>query len=199
MRNRPALTASDVQPATCFISSAAKTAAVTRRPTKFWEDRVKERPVFLKFPDNLPIQGRFRRGGALVALALVVAAAPPAPARAAETPLRMIVFPGVQNLPIYAAQAKGFFARRELRVDLTFTPNSMALREGLAKGTYDLAHTAVDNAIAMVELAKVDVVVLMGGDSSLNGLYVQPDIQSVAELRGRTVAVVGGVALRRPC
>ena len=35
----------------------AKTAAVTRRPTKFWEDRVKERPVFLKFPDNLPIQG----------------------------------------------------------------------------------------------------------------------------------------------
>src|SRR3989440_13091130 len=35
----------------------ARTAAVTRRPTKFWEDRVKERPVFLKFPDNLPIQG----------------------------------------------------------------------------------------------------------------------------------------------
>jgi glc operon protein GlcG len=35
----------------------AKTAAITRRPTKFWEDRVKERAVFLKFPDNLPIQG----------------------------------------------------------------------------------------------------------------------------------------------
>ena len=35
----------------------ARTAAVTRRPTKFWEERVKERPVFLKFPDNLPIQG----------------------------------------------------------------------------------------------------------------------------------------------
>lgn len=35
----------------------ARTAAVTRRSTKFWEDRVKERPVFLKFPDNLPIQG----------------------------------------------------------------------------------------------------------------------------------------------
>ena len=35
----------------------ASTAAITRRPTKFWEDRVKERPVFLKFPDNLPIQG----------------------------------------------------------------------------------------------------------------------------------------------
>jgi uncharacterized protein GlcG (DUF336 family) len=38
-------------------TSKASTAAVSRRPTKFWEDRVKERPVFLKFPDNLPIQG----------------------------------------------------------------------------------------------------------------------------------------------
>jgi glc operon protein GlcG len=35
----------------------AKTAAITRRPTKFWEDRIKERPAFLKFPDSLPIQG----------------------------------------------------------------------------------------------------------------------------------------------
>ena len=34
------------------------TAAITRRATKFWEDRVKERPSMMKFPDNLPIQGR---------------------------------------------------------------------------------------------------------------------------------------------
>ena len=45
-------------PMTAEVASGkARTAAVTRRPTKFWEDRVKERPVFLKFPDNLPIQG----------------------------------------------------------------------------------------------------------------------------------------------
>jgi glc operon protein GlcG len=45
-------------PLTAEVAAAkARTAAVTRRPTKFWEDRVKERPVFLKFPDNLPIQG----------------------------------------------------------------------------------------------------------------------------------------------
>ena len=45
-------------PMTAEVASGkASTAAVTRRPTKFWEDRVKERPVFLKFPDNLPIQG----------------------------------------------------------------------------------------------------------------------------------------------
>jgi uncharacterized protein GlcG (DUF336 family) len=38
-------------------ASKARTAAVTRRPTKAWEDMVKDRPVFLKFPENLPIQG----------------------------------------------------------------------------------------------------------------------------------------------
>jgi uncharacterized protein GlcG (DUF336 family) len=35
----------------------ARTAAVTGRSTKFWEDRIKDRPVFLNFPDSLPIQG----------------------------------------------------------------------------------------------------------------------------------------------
>ena len=96
MRNKPALTASDVQKmvAACrneatknkwnvtiavvddaghllylermdgagpmsaeVAAGKASTAARTRRPTKFWEDRVKERPAFVKFPDNLPIQG----------------------------------------------------------------------------------------------------------------------------------------------
>jgi len=38
-------------------TSKASTAAIWRRPTKFWEDRVKDRLVFLKFPGNLPIQG----------------------------------------------------------------------------------------------------------------------------------------------
>ena len=110
-------------------------------------------------------------------------------ALAAETTLKVTVFPGVQNLAIFAAQEKGFFAARGLNVDLAFTPNSIELRAGLAKGTFDLAHTAVDNAVAMVELDKADVAVLMGGDSSLNGLYVQSGITAIAELRGKTVAV----------
>jgi glc operon protein GlcG len=35
----------------------ARTAALMRRPSKFWEERVKDRPGMLKFPDILPIQG----------------------------------------------------------------------------------------------------------------------------------------------
>jgi uncharacterized protein GlcG (DUF336 family) len=35
----------------------ARTAALTRQPTKIWEDRVKERPVFLNYPAGLAIWG----------------------------------------------------------------------------------------------------------------------------------------------
>jgi uncharacterized protein GlcG (DUF336 family) len=35
----------------------ARMAAMTGRPTKFWEERVKDRPSFLNFPNAVPIQG----------------------------------------------------------------------------------------------------------------------------------------------
>src|SRR5262245_32977615 len=35
----------------------ARTSAATKRPTKFFEDRVKERPAFMGFPAGLLIQG----------------------------------------------------------------------------------------------------------------------------------------------
>lgn len=35
----------------------ARTSAMTRRPSKFFEDRVKERPAFVSFPAGLLIQG----------------------------------------------------------------------------------------------------------------------------------------------
>jgi len=96
MRNKPSLTASDVQkmvaackneatknkwnvsiavvddagyllylerldgagPVTAEVAmEKAITSARTRRPSKFWEDRIKERPSFMKFPGVLPLQG----------------------------------------------------------------------------------------------------------------------------------------------
>lgn len=103
--------------------------------------------------------------------------------------LEVIVFEGVQNLPLFAAEEQGFFAERGVEVNVQFTPNSWVLRDGLAEGRYQIAHTAVDNAIAMVETAKKDVAIVMGGDSGFNNLFFQPDIASFEELRGKTVLV----------
>src|SRR2546426_11312403 len=45
-------------PVTAEVATGkATTAARTRRPTKFWEDRIKERPSFMKFPGVLRLQG----------------------------------------------------------------------------------------------------------------------------------------------
>lgn len=103
--------------------------------------------------------------------------------------LRVKVFPGAQNLPLYAGLAQGFFARRGIAVELLFTANSVELRDGLTKGDFDIAHSAVDNAVAMVELAGRDVAILTGGDSSMNDIIVQANVASLADLRGRIVVV----------
>src|SRR5262245_20343516 len=105
------------------------------------------------------------------------------------TPLRVKVFPGAQNLAHYVGLSKGIFAKHGVQVDLQFTKTSDELRNGLADGAIDIAHAAVDNAVAMVELAGKDVVIVTGGDSSMNEFFVQPEIRSVAHLRGRTVVV----------
>ena len=118
------------------------------------------------------------------ALALALTAA-----RADDVKLTVIVFPGVQNLPMFSAQAKGLFAKRGLAVDLKFTPNSEELRNGLAEGRYQIAHSAVDNAFALKDKANVDIAVVLGGDDSFNRLIVQPEIASLADIKGKTVAV----------
>ncbi len=103
--------------------------------------------------------------------------------------LRVKVFPGFQNLPFFAAQAQSTFARHGLTVDLQFTQTSGELRGGLARGDLEIAHAGVDNAVAMVETAGADVVVVMGGDTGMNELFVQPSIGAVSDLRGKTVIV----------
>ncbi len=71
----------------------------------------------------------------------------------AQTALKVMVFPGLANYSIFAAQHKGFFAKHGLSIELINTPNSELQRERLAKGEIQIAETAADNAVAMVELA----------------------------------------------
>jgi ABC-type nitrate/sulfonate/bicarbonate transport system substrate-binding protein len=109
--------------------------------------------------------------------------------QAEPTKLTVMVFQGTQNLPLFAAQTKGFFAKRGLEVEIKVAPTSDELRNGLKDGRYQVVHGAVDNAIAMAEVAKADIAVVCGGDNGWNELYVQPEIASYADLRGKTVIV----------
>ena len=108
---------------------------------------------------------------------------------AAQTKLKVMVFPGLANLAIFAAQHNNFFGKQGLAIELLNTPNSDVLRDGLAKGDHQIAHAAVDNAVAMIELAKADVIIVTGGDNGFNRIFVQPEINSYADLRGKAVVV----------
>jgi ABC-type nitrate/sulfonate/bicarbonate transport system substrate-binding protein len=97
--------------------------------------------------------------------------------------ITIMVFPGMHNLPLLATQAKGFFARHGLQVDIKFAPSGAELRNGLAAGRYQIVHGAIDQATAMAEVAKADLAVIMGGDNGFNSLFVQPEIQTIAKLQ----------------
>lgn len=123
-------------------------------------------------------------GGAALAGALAMTGA-----AQAQDDLKVMVFSGVQNMPIIVAQAKGFFTKRGLSVEVLNAPSSDALRNGLMEGKHQIVHGGVDNAVAMVEVAKADISILMGGDNGWNRFIVQGDTASIKDLRGKTVIV----------
>ncbi|WP_203076683.1 ABC transporter substrate-binding protein [Falsiroseomonas ponticola] len=116
------------------------------------------------------------------------ALAAPGLARAQATTLKVKVFPGLANLPLFAGQHTGAFERRGLNIVIENTPNSDVLRNGLAAGDHQLVVAGVDNAVAMAE-AGHDIGILIGGDSAFNAFYVKPEIQGWAGLRGKTLIV----------
>ncbi len=103
--------------------------------------------------------------------------------------LHVNTFPTARSLPFYVAVERGFFARHGLNVDLQFTKSSKSQRAALADGSVDIVHSAVDNALAMIDVAKVDVVIVSGGDSGTNEFYVQDDVKDFAGVRGRAIVV----------
>jgi ABC-type nitrate/sulfonate/bicarbonate transport system substrate-binding protein len=109
--------------------------------------------------------------------------------RAQETKLTVMVFRGGQNLPLLAAQSKGFFAKRGLSVELKIAPSATELPIGLSDGRWQIIHSTADNAVGIADVNKLDVALIIGGDNAFNHLIAQQDVQSLAELRGKTIVV----------
>ena len=110
--------------------------------------------------------------------------------------IRVVVFPGGFNWPIWVAQERGFFVAEGLDVQVTPTPNSVFQLSGLIEGTFDLAHTAFDNIVAYDEgqgeaqvTGSPDLVAVMGGDNGFLRLVTIPEIASYADLKDRELSV----------
>ena len=90
-------------------------------------------------------------------LAIVLGLCLTAAAAADElTPVRVNTFPNAKALPFHAGLANGIFAKHGIKLELEFTESSRSQREGLAAGRFDVAQSALDNAVAMIEVARRD-------------------------------------------
>jgi ABC-type nitrate/sulfonate/bicarbonate transport system substrate-binding protein len=117
---------------------------------------------------------------------------------AARTSLRVCVFKGLQNLPLYVGRQQGFFIAHGLDVEIVYTAGSAAQFAGLAQGEYDLIQTAPDNVVnynnnpaeLVTDLANAArVVMLSGGSTGPLSVYAQPTAVSCADLRGSVLGV----------
>ena len=110
--------------------------------------------------------------------------------------LRVSVFPGGFNWPIFVAEELGFFARDGLAIDVIPTTGSIAQMTDLARSACDIAMTAFDNIVAYVEGegeapigAQPEFFAFLGSDDSFLNLVARADVASIADLRGRSVSV----------
>lgn len=65
--------------------------------------------------------------------------------------LRVIVFAGGFNLPLWVADRNGYCAEQGLQTRLTNTPGSVYQMTKLLAGNYDIAMTTIDNVVAYDE------------------------------------------------
>jgi len=111
-------------------------------------------------------------------------------------PINVITFGGGVNLPIFAAQRQGFFAKHGVEINLRYTPNSIYLMTGLIEGRFDIATSSIDNLVAYQEgqgeapvKVQPDLVAFTGLENGFLNLVAIPEVKSVGELRGKDLGV----------
>jgi ABC-type nitrate/sulfonate/bicarbonate transport system substrate-binding protein len=134
--------------------------------------------------------GRFVRALVILGVAAWSAAAQ------AQTPLRVVAFDGGWNLPIWAAQRQGLFEAQGVAVQLSYTPNSGFLITSLQDGKFEIGFAVIDNVIAYQEgqgetkiADNPDFFAFMGGDGGFVSVVAAPDVNSFADLKGKTLSV----------
>jgi len=110
--------------------------------------------------------------------------------------LSVIAFPGAPNLPLFAAMEHGFFAEAGLDIRFETTPSSVYQFEQFGTGAFDIAFTAFDNVVAYAEgqgaaklPTKPDFRAVMGCTQLALSFVVSPDIKTVDDVRGKSLAL----------
>jgi NitT/TauT family transport system substrate-binding protein len=128
--------------------------------------------------------------GIVFALATVwLAAGVPNAARA--EPLRIFHFTWVGFGPLFVAQDRGFFAKEAIEVSLIRNDDHTAAFAGLAAGQVDAIAGGLQDVVIFSEQGEDPLLCVLVNDDTrgADGIVANKDIRSIADLRGKTVAV----------
>ena len=110
--------------------------------------------------------------------------------------LTVNVFPGGFNWGLYVGRDKGFFSGHGIAIEIRDTRDSASQMTDLAAGKFNIAMTAVDNIVAYVEGQgqapigpQPDFFAFMGSDSGFLSLVSVPEVNAVADLKGKLLSV----------
>ncbi|MBW4683029.1 MAG: ABC transporter substrate-binding protein [Microcoleus vaginatus WJT46-NPBG5] len=108
-------------------------------------------------------------------------------------PLRIayILWPG--NFPMIIAQEKGFFTQQGVKVEPVYLQNYVASLSEFSAGQYDGVAVAMGSLMSIMG-KNPDARVVLVTDQSAGGdaVVVQPNIQSVADLKGKRIGTKVG-------
>ncbi len=126
-------------------------------------------------------------GAAALALGMLAAGA----SLAQQKPLSKVHLIWFSPDPVVSiAKVRGLFAAEGIEMQITRTASSTQQMGGLSKGTYDIASTAFDNVLAWSGREGADIVaVSQTSDTVFLPLFVRPEIKTLAELKGKKLAV----------
>jgi ABC-type nitrate/sulfonate/bicarbonate transport system substrate-binding protein len=112
------------------------------------------------------------------------------------TTLKILGFEGAFNLPFWVGENQHLFEKYGLSASLEYVKGSIDMINRMNAGEAHIALTSVDNVIAYTngqgetaDGSARDLVAFMGGDHGFLSLVARPDVTSVRELKGKTLAV----------
>src|SRR5258708_17342217 len=132
------------------------------------------------------------------ALLVAAGAALPPPAQAETIPIGLVGAVSATHWPIYVGLKQGYYAAQDIKLATVFTLSSNALVQQLAAGSLDAAlSTGLVDPIYAIDKGAPIALLRLEMVSPPYALLAKPAIQSIKELKGKTVMVDGPKGITR--
>ena len=99
-----------------------------------------------------------------------------------------VISDSATSWPLRIGLDKGFFKQEGADVEIIIEVDSGKLLAGVAEGKYDISHQAADHFIRGVQEGK-PVVVFMTISRPIFDFVVNPEVKTIADLKGKTIAL----------